>query len=62
MTISKRDVDVLRDRVSKLENLVRALEDKVKIAENRVKGDNLLRAIREAEEHEKLRKEREAAM
>ena len=59
MTLSRREFEQLRDRVTRLEAMLRGLEDKIKIQENRIKGDSLLRAIREAEEHEKARKERE---
>lgn len=59
MTLSRREFDQLRDRVTRLEAMLRSLEDKIKIQENRIKGDSLLRTIREAEEHEKARKERE---
>jgi hypothetical protein len=50
---------MVRDRVSKLESQVRALEEKLKIFEGRFKGENLLRLIHEAEENERLKKERE---
>ena len=60
MTLSRREFEQVRERVTKLENMVRALEDKIKLQENRSKGDSLLRAIRDAEEHERIRKEREA--
>lgn len=62
MTLTRRDIDLVRDRCSKLESQVRALEEKVKMLENRFKGESLLRLIHEAEENERLRKERESVL
>lgn len=59
MSFTRRDFDMLRDRISKLESQVRALEEKNKIMEARYKGESLLRLIHEAEENERLKKERE---
>lgn len=58
MSLSRREFDMVRDRVSRLESQVRALEEKLKIMETRYKGENLLRLIHEAEENEKAKKER----
>ena len=60
MSFSRRDFDMLRDRISKLESQVRALEEKNKIMEARYKGESLLRLIHEAEENERVKKERES--
>lgn len=58
LSLTRHDWDMLRERVSKLESQIRALEEKQKIIDNRYKGENLLRLIREAEEHERMKKER----
>lgn len=59
MALSRRDFDMLRDRVSKLESQVRSLEQKFSLMETRYKGESLLRIIHEAEENERIRKERD---
>jgi len=62
MSLTRRELDLLRDRVSRLESQVRALEERNKLMETRFKGESLLRLIHEAEENERLKKEREGLL
>lgn len=59
MALSRREYELLRDRVSKLESQVRGLEEKTKVLESRIKGEALLRNLREAEDQEKQKKEKD---
>ncbi|MBM3464226.1 MAG: hypothetical protein FJX76_19190 [Armatimonadetes bacterium] len=62
MALSRREFQLLQDRVSKLESQVRSLETKFQVFEKNYKGDNLLRLLKEAEEQEKARKDRESIL
>jgi hypothetical protein len=62
MALSRREFQLLMERVSKLENQFRMLEDKMKVHDSRMKGENLMRILKEAEGEEKARKERDSAI
>jgi hypothetical protein len=62
MALSRREFQLVLDRVSKLEMQVRGLEEKCKVLDNRMKGDNLIRTIKETEDEEKRKKERESML
>ncbi|HXE73921.1 MAG TPA: hypothetical protein VNO81_14770 [Candidatus Nitrosotenuis sp.] len=56
MALSRREFELLREQVVRLENRLRALEERVKVTENVLKPENILRRVRdgEAEERRKL--------
>ena len=62
MALTRREFQVLMDRVARLESQVRMLDEKNKVLEGRLKGDNLTRILKEYEDAERLRKEREAVL
>lgn len=61
MAISRREFQLLVERVSRLENNLRALEEQVKVHENRLKPTYLWRTVKvEEQEQERLKKEAES--
>lgn len=59
MSLSRREFQLLTDRVGKLESKARALEEQLKAHETRLKPSLLLRALRQEEEEEKKRRQQE---
>jgi len=59
MALSRREFQLALDRISKLESKVRMLEDKMKVFEGRLTGESLMRILKETEEQDRLKKERE---
>ncbi len=59
MEVSRRDFQVLQERVGRLESKLYAFEQRLTAFENLLKPDNLLRRIRQGEEEEKRRAERD---
>ena len=62
MALTRREFQVLMERVARLESQVRMLDEKNKVLEGRLKGDNLTRILKEHEDAERLRKERESVL
>lgn len=62
MALSRREFQMALDRISKLESQVRTLENNHKVMEARMKGDSLMRILKETEEQERLKKERESLL
>lgn len=59
MALSRREFQLALDRISKLEAKTRMLEDKLKVHESRMTGESLSRILKQHEEEERLKKERE---
>jgi len=57
MALSRREFQLLVERVGKLEARMRAIEETIKAHESRLKPSNLLRTIRSQEEEERIKKE-----
>lgn len=61
MEITRRDWQVLSDRVGRMESKLYQLDSQMKAIENLLKPENLLRRLHQAEEEEKLKAEKEDA-
>ena len=59
MEVSRRDFQVLQERVGRLEGKVHAMEQRLTAFENLLKPENLLRRVRQGEEEERRRAGRE---
>jgi hypothetical protein len=62
MALSRREFQLVADRVSRLESQVRSLDIMVKNLENRLKGESITRILKEYEDAERVRKERESVI
>ncbi len=56
MAMSKRDFDLLRDRVSQLESKVRSLEERVKGQDKKLDAKELYRIIKTEEKAREIEK------
>ncbi len=59
MEVSRRDFQILQERVGRLESKLYAFEQRLVAFENLLKPENLLRRVRQGEEEEKRRAGRE---
>lgn len=53
--VTRREYQLLMERVTKIEGRLRAIEETVKAVDNRLKPQNLLRVIKSEEQVEKLK-------
>ncbi|RQW79702.1 MAG: hypothetical protein EHM79_20505 [Geobacter sp.] len=54
MSINRREFEVLRDRVAKLEGKIAALEAKIKIQDNRLSPKELYRLVKTEEKSKEI--------
>ena len=59
MEVSRRDFQVLQERVGRLESKIHAIEQRLATLDNLLKPENLVRRVRQGEQEEKRRVERE---
>lgn len=59
MEVSRRDFQVLQERVGRLESKIHAIEQRLATLGNLLKPENLVRRVRQGEQEEKRRVERE---
>ncbi len=59
MEVSRRDFQVLQERVGRLEGKIHAIEQRLNALDNLLKPENLVRRVRQGEHEEKRRAERE---
>lgn len=59
MSISRREIQLLQERVARLESRIYNLEAHLKAHDSALKPENLLRKVREGEALEKQRKQRQ---
>jgi hypothetical protein len=62
MALSRREFQLLMERVGKLETRARTLEEQIKVLDNRTKPAAIMRALRQEEEEEKKRRQQEDLM
>ncbi len=58
MALTRREFQLLTERVGKLEAKVRQLEDMLKILDNKIKPENITRSIKNWEDMEKAKAEK----
>ena len=59
MALTRREFQLLQERVSRLESKLYALEQRLSVYDNLLKPENLLRRVREGEAEEKRKAERQ---
>lgn len=59
MEVNRRDFQMLQERVGRLESKLYALDQRLAVFENLLKPENLLRRVRQGEDEEKRKAERE---
>jgi len=59
MEVSRRDLQVLQERVGHLEGKIHAIEQRLTALDNLLKPENLVRRVRQGEQEDKRRLERE---
>lgn len=59
MALTRREFQLLQEKVTRLENKLYALEQRLSVYENILKPENLLRRVREGEAEEKRKAEKD---
>lgn len=59
MEFSRRDFQLIQERVSRLESKLYALEQRLVVLDNVLKPENLLRRVRDGEAEEKRKAEKQ---